>query len=515
MNPKSKIQNLNLLFTAFIGGTVTLSLELAAGRLLAPAFGATEVIWSAIIGLILLYLSIGYILGGRWADRSPHPATLYTILTAAGLTIAVIPLLARPILHIAARGMLAWNLGLIAGPFIAVLLLFVVPVTLLACVSPFVIRLSMQDVAASGGLAGQIYAVSTLGSFVGAFLPNLVLIPALGTRRTFLLLALITLLTGLWGLWSAHRRRFWALVWTVAVVGALFAFPPGTIKPLPGLVTERESTYNFIQVVDQANGERHLLLNEGQGIHSVLLPEGQLLTGGPWDYYLIAPYFNPAPHPPEAVRSLLVIGLAAGTSPAQYTEIYGPLPIDGVEIDPDIVAVGREYFGMTQPNLAVHVTDGRAFLRQSQSQYDVVAIDAYRLPYIPWHLTTVEFFREVAARLTETGVVAINVGHTENDWRLVNALAATMRQVYPSVHAINVPSTFNAILVATVQPTTSANLAANLPLLTDARLQQVARQARDYLTPLAPSDLIFTDDHAPLEHITHDLALRHILGIER
>jgi len=401
-----------LYLTAFIGGLVSLALELAASRLLAPAFGTTELVWSAIIGLILLYLSVGYALGGRWADRSPHPATLYTILTAAGLTIATIPLLARPMLRLAARGMMAWSLPQIAGPFIFVLVLFVAPVTLLACVSPFVIRLSVTDMTATGGTAGKIYAVSTLGSFIGTFLPNLVLIPNLGTYRTFVLLAMIAAVTGLWGLWHASRRRFWQLAWTLLLLSALFILKPGAIKPQAGLIHEEESVYNFIQVVENTDGSRYLLLNEGQGIHSVYLPGKQILTGGPWDYYLIAPYFNAAPHPPDAVGSLLVIGLAAGTTPRQYTAVYGAIPIDGVEIDPAIIRVGRDYFAMTQPNLTAYATDGRTFLTQTTRRYDVVAVDAYRLPYIPWHLTTVEFFAEVRAHLTEKGVVAINVGHT-------------------------------------------------------------------------------------------------------
>jgi len=515
-----------LYITAFTGGLVTLAVELAAARLLAPAFGTTELVWSAIIGLILLYLAVGYALGGRWADRSPHPTTLYTILTAAGLTIATIPLLSRPMLRLAAQGMMMWSLPQIAGPFVFILVLFIVPVTLLACVSPFVIRLSVTDVAATGGIAGQIYAVSTLGSFIGTFLPNLVLVPNLGTYRTFILLALVATVTGLGGLRRANRRRFWALAWTLPLLVALFVFKPGTIKPVAGLIHEEESIYNFIQVVENTDGSRYLLLNEGQGIHSVYLPGDQILTGGPWDYYLIAPYFNPAPHPPSAVGSLLVIGLAAGTTTRQYTEIYGPLPIDGVEIDPAIIQVGREYFAMTQPNLTAYAADGRAFLAQtresSRRRYDVVAVDAYRLPYIPWHLTTVEFFTEVRARLTDWGVVAINVGHTpgmggDGDWRLVQAMVNTMRQVYPSVHIIEVPGSLNAIVVATVQPSTANNLADNRPLLTDERLNTVAERAlahlRTDLRPIASSTIIFTDDRAPVEQLTHDLALRYILGI--
>ena len=506
--------------TAFIGGLVSLALELAASRLLAPAFGTTELVWSAIIGLILLYLSAGYALGGRWADRSPHPTTLYTILTAAGLTIAIIPVLARPMLRVASQGMWAWNLPQIAGPFIFVLVLFVAPVTLLACVSPFVIRLSVTDVTASGGTAGRIYAISTLGSFIGTFLPNLVLIPNLGTYRTFVLLAMIAAVTGLWGLWKANRRRFWRLAWTVLLLIVLFVLKPGTIKPEAGLIHEEESVYNFIQVIENTDGSRYLLLNEGQGIHSVYLPGDAILTGGPWDYYLIAPYFNPPPHPPEAVKNLLVIGLAAGTTATQYTAIYGAMPIDGVEIDPAIIQVGRDYFAMTQSNLTAYASDGRAFLGQTTQHYDVVAVDAYRLPYIPWHLTTVEFFAEVRAHLTAEGVVAINVGHTPGtgdnnaggDWRLVEAMANTMRQVYPSVYVIEVPDSFNAIVVATVQTTTAQNLADNLPVLNDARLETVTKRALANLREPGASTLIFTDDRAPVEQLTHDLALRYILG---
>ena len=505
-----------LYITAFIGGLVTLALELAAARLLAPVFGTSDLVWTAIIGLILLYLAAGYALGGRWADRSPRAVTLYTILVAAGAAIAVIPLLARPALNLATRGMSSWRLGWIAGPFIVVLLLFVAPVTLLACVSPFAIRLSVREVRDAGNVAGRISALSTLGSFIGTFLPNLVLIPNIGTRRTFLLLALLAVATGLWGLWSARRSRFYALAWLLIVLLALLLSPTsGPIKPTPGLIHETETTYNFIQVVER-DATRYLLLNEGQGIHSVAFLDDRLLTDGPWDYFLIAPYFNAAPHPPEAVNSLLVIGLAAGTIPDQYTRIYGPLPIDGVEIDPEIVAGGRRFFGMTQPNLDVHVTDGRYFLRQtgqSQARYDVVAVDAYRLPYIPWHLTTVEFFEEVRARLTEEGVVAINVGHTPGDWRLVAAMVATMRAVFPSVHVIDVPTSFNAIVTATVQPTASEALIDNLPHLTDARLRSVAQSAHENLHEAPPSDLIFTDDRAPIEQLTHDLAVRYLLGI--
>jgi len=522
-----------LLVTAFIGGMVSLALELAAARLLAPAFGTTEIVWTAVIGLILLYLSVGYALGGRWADRDPRPATLFTILVAAGLSIAIIPLASRPLLAVAARGMQLWNLGLLAGPFFVILVLFVVPVTLLACVSPFAIRLSVSDVAGSGSTVGRFTAVSTLGSFIGSMLPNLVLIPAMGTRRTFVLLAFIALATGLWGLWSSHRRRFWALAWTVLVIATLFVWNPGSIKPqvVTGgaiLIHEEESTYNLIQVIEDPTGRRYLLLNEGQGIHSIYTPPElytdveqahALLTGGPWDRYLIAPFFNAAPFPPERVQDLLVIGLAAGTTPTQFTEIFGPLPIVGVEIDTAIIEVGRTHFGMTMPNLEAVAADGRTYLLGTDRRFSLIAVDAYRLPYIPWHLTTVEFFTDVRDHLREDGVVAINVGHApgtegaaNGDWRLVDAMVNTMRRVYPSVHVIAIPGSFNAIVVATMQETVPDNLTANLSELEDPRLQQLAQQSLADVRSPTPSALVFTDDHAPVERLTHAVALRYVLG---
>ncbi len=519
-----------LLLTVFIGGVVSLALELAAARLLAPAFGTTELVWSAVIGLILLYLSAGYWLGGRWADRAPDPATLYTVLSFAGLTISVIPLAARPMLTLAAQGMKVFNLGLIAGPFIVVLVLFAAPVTLLACISPFAIRLSVNEVSRSGSAVGRFTAVSTLGSFIGTFLPNLVLIPALGTRRTFLLLALLALVTGLWGLWSVKRQRFWTLAWTVIVVAALFLRDPGTIKPHTGLLLEEESTYNLIQVIEDASGRRYLLLNEGQGIHSVYTPpehyreDGNplaLLTGGPWDYYLIAPFFNAPPFTSQQLEQILIVGLAAGTTATQLTEVFGPIPVDGVEIDPAVVDIGRQAFEMTMPNLSVHIDDGRTFLLQTDRRYTLIAVDAYRLPYIPWHLTTVEFFGEVRDHLDKHGVVAINVGHTpgdneslSGDWRLVDAMVATMSQVFPSVHTITIPGSFNAIVVATNQPSTPANLEANLAWFEDERLRVLATQALASLRQAEPSDLVFTDDRAPVEQLTHALALRYVLGIQ-
>jgi len=496
-----------LYVTAFAGGLVSLAVELAASSLLRPYFGTANLVWAAIIGLILLYLTAGYFLGGRWADHSPHPSTLYQIVAWAAFLIGVVPFAAHPVLRLASSAFAEFNVALLGGSFVAVLILLSVPVTLLGCLSPFIVRLAMKDVESAGQTAGRIYATSTAGSFLGAFLPDLLLVPTIGTRNTFVLLSLFLLAVALIGLALSNPRRLLLYFWMPAVIILLTLLLRGQpVKAAEGAIYETESAYNYIQVVER-DGCRRLLLNEGQGIHSVYCP-GELRTPGPWDYFLIAPYFNPPPYTPDRVKSVALIGLAAGTIARQYTAVYGPLPIDGVEIDPEIVRVGREYFAMGEPNLNVIVADGRYYLAHSEQRYSVIGVDAYRLPYIPPHLTTVEFFRQVREHLTDDGVVAVNVGHTPEDYRLVEAILATLLQVFPSAHVIDVPNSFNAIVVATVRPSEAGNLLTNLPGLEgDEFLYPTALQAAANLRFIQPGGVIFTDDRAAIELMTNALVL--------
>ena len=501
-----------LYVTAFAGGLVSLALELAASSLLRPHFGTANLVWAAIIGLILLYLTAGYFIGGRWADRSPRPATLYQIVAWAAFLVGVVPFAAYPVLRLAQLGFVSFNAAMLGGSFVTVLILFSLPVTLLGCISPFVIRLAVKDVASTGRTAGRVYAISTAGSFLGAFLPDLLLIPTIGTRYTFVLLSLLLLAVALVGLARSGPRRLLLYLWMPAVVILLTLLMRGQpVKAAEDVIYETESAYNYIQVVERENGCRQLLLNEGEGIHSVYCPD-QLRTTGPWDYFLIAPYFNPAPYTPDQVESVALIGLAGGTMARQYTAVYGPLPIDGVEIDPQIVRVGREYFAMGGSNLNVIVADGRYALAYSGRRYTVVGVDAYRLPYIPPHLATVEFFRQVRDHLTDDGVVAINVGRASEDYRLVEAMLATLLQIFPSAHVIEVPNSFNAVVVATIQPSEAGNLQANLPGLEgDDFLYPTALQAIANLRPTQPGEVVFTDDRTAIELMTNALVLDFVL----
>lgn len=514
--------NLRYLYlVVFTSGMTTLALELSASRLLGNVFGSSNLVWANVIGLMLLYLTAGYFIGGWLADHSPQLKTLYTLILWGAFLSAVIPLVARPVLAIASRAVVNLNAGVVIGSFVSVLALFSIPVTLLGTVSPFAIRIAVPSVKDAGRISGRIYAISTLGSLIGTFLPVLILIPLIGTMQTFLVIAGVLFVVALGGMWQQTGNRSLVYLWMPAVIAllAFFSLRTQTRTALSDdftILYESESTYNYIQVQEHISGHRYLLLNEGQGIHSQWHPD-QIIYNRTWSFFLIAPYFNPPSYAPDNVDSLAVIGLAAGTIPRQYIAIYGDIPIDGVEIDPEIIQVGAQYFDMNaqhMPSLTAYAQDGRYVLNQLDRHYSVIAVDAYRPPYIPWHLTTVEFFEEVRQHLQDDGVLAINVGRTNTDRRLVDAMSATLHKVFPSVHAMDVPGTFNTILVATMQPTEPDNLARNLAQLpTDENplLRDILALGTQSLVPAPTDGIVFTDNHAPVELLVDSIVLNFLV----
>jgi spermidine synthase len=505
-----------LLFTVFISGMTTLAAELAAGRLIGNVFGTSNIVWASIIGLILIYLTFGYFLGGRWADANPTPAALYRILAWGAFTLGLVPYIAGPVLRAAAGAFESLQVGILGASFVAVLILFVVPITLLGTISPFAIRLSVDDTSRAGQISGQIYAISTLGSFIGTFLPTLVTIPAIGTKNTFLVFSLLLLFVALAGLGKfASRRDLLTHLWMPVIIAIVAALSSGqALKSNAGQIYETESAYNYIQVAEQ-NGFTILRLNEGQGVHSIYHPE-ILQYNGPWDQFLASPYFY-ADRRPAEIQRVAIVGLAAGTTARQMTAVYGAIPIDGFEIDPEIVAVGKKYFGMTMPNLSVHIGDGRLNLEQSPYKYDIIAVDAYRPPYIPPHMTTQEFFEIAASHLTEDGVLTLNSASVPGDRRLINGLATTMGTIFPSIYTVDIPGSLNTMIFATKQTTTPESFAANLvalaqdsaihPLLINTMQTTFANLRTGYETTT-----VFTDDHAPIEWIVNDMVIRFILS---
>ncbi len=512
-----RLQGWLLILLVFVAGACSLAVELSASRLLAPYFGTSLFVWANLIGLILLYLTVGYYLGGRLADRYPRPAVLYLLTIIASLLIGLIPFISRPILFWSLSAFATYSVSVFYGSLVSVILLFALPVILLGCVSPFAIRLSVKQVVKSGRTAGQLYAISTAGSILGTFLPVLWLIPTIGTYRTFIVTAVSLLLVSIAGLIASIPHTGGAArfrgnknllsVLLLIPLGLSLLGSQGPIKPPGGtdgggvLVTERESPYNYIQVVRVGN-ETQLVLNEGLGIHSVYNPNS-VLTQGPWDYFLIAPFFNKAPFTQSQVRRVGVIGLGAGTIPREFSAIYGPIPIDGVEIDGTIVKLAQQYFHMSEPNLHVIVEDGRYYLRTAKVLYDEIGIDAYQQPYVPFQLTTSEFFQEVRSHLTPTGVAVINAGRTCCDFRLVEALAQTMRSVFPNVYIIDTQRFENSLVIGTNAPTSLSNFYSNTTGLSNPSLKSIADASIAYghIREEKTTSVYFTDDRAPVEQL--------------
>jgi spermidine synthase len=519
--PAPQQRRFYLYFAVFTSGMTSLAVEFLASRLLGNVFGSSNLVWASIIGLILIYLTLGYFLGGRWADRSPHPRTFYGILAWGAISVGLVPVVAHPILQLSANAFDQLQLGILAGSFVAVLILFIVPVTLLGTASPFAIRLAIGDPQEAGRVSGRIYAISTLGSFLGTFLPVLVFIPLVGTFRSFIFFSAALLAVALIGLWrAAGWKGVRAYLWMpVALVAFAWVGISGPMKTASGQVYESESAYNYIQVL-QGDGYTYLRLNDGQGVHSVYNPD-VLNYNGPWEQVLVAPYFNAPPYSPAQVKRIAIVGLAAGTTARQATAVYGPVPIDGYEIDPKIVDVGRRYFDMNESNLNVHVEDGRWGLEHSPYRYDIVSVDAYRPPYIPFQMTTREFFQIVSDHLTDEGVLVINIGRGPDDRQLIDALGSTVRSVFPRIYVMDLPNTFNSILFATKQPTQAQNLLVNLldrmeSGNTHPLLLQAMSVAATNLKPVVADKVVFTDDLAPIEWITNRMMVRFVLsgGVE-
>ena len=490
-------RNRYLYLLVFVVGITTLGAEIAAARLMAPFFGASTIVWANTIGVVLVALSAGYWLGGRLGDRRPTLRALCLTMIAAAILLALVPLVARPFLDLSVDALDEIEAGAFVGSLVAVLVLIAIPVGIAGTCAPWAIRLAVPDVEHAGRVAGRLYAISTVGSLLGTMLAALVLIPLLGTQRTFLSFAVALALVAAAGLgWRA-------LVVPAALAGAL-AIPLGTVKATDDgtVIFETESEHQYIRVIEQPDGDRALELNEGQATHSFLRP-GSYLTDDVWDGYLVLP-FAALDRPPERIA---ILGNAAGTTARAYGHYFPETVVDGVEIDPELEQVGLEYFDMgSNENLTVHNEDARPWLRRSDGGYDVIMVDAYRQPYIPFYLATEEFFELAGERLAPGGVVIVNAGHPEGNDDLEKVLAATLGEVFPTVWRDPIEPT-NTLLLATTAPASPEGLeraARGFPI----ELASVARTEAGRLGPPLEGGPVYTDDRAPVEWLID----RSILG---
>jgi spermidine synthase len=474
----------------FVVGAASLGAEIAAARLLAPYFGASTFIWANTIATVLVALAVGYALGGRLADRDPRMQRLCQIVLAAAALLAIVPFVSGPILRLAVNALSSVSVGAFVGSLLAVLVLVALPVLLLGTVAPFAIRLSLERTEDAGRVSGRLYAISTAGSLVGVFLAALVLVPFAGTHRTFLAFALSLALVAALGL----PRRFAFLPLLIAI---LIVLPPGPINTdVAGggrVLFETETPYQYARVVQRSGGVRWLQLNEGVAIHSLYVP-GSYLTQDYWDEFLVLPFAARATSPARVA----ILGDAAGTTARAYGHYFPGTAIDAVEIDGELTRIGRRYFDLrARPGLHTYTADARPWLASRSTRYDAIFIDAYRQPYIPFYLTTREFFALVRAHLRAGGVAIVNVGHPPGSDALERVISATAHAVFPVV-ARDPSEPTNTLVVASTAPVSAATLTASARSLpVDLRPLAFATAAR--LGPALRGGSVYTDDRAPVE----------------
>lgn len=492
-----------LLLVAFGAGLSIMAIELSASRLLSPYFGSSQIVWTSIIGLIMIALSIGGYAGGRLADKDLNPGRLSKILIIAAVYTVCIPFISKFLISLSVLPFTFIMQGFLTsgGSLLACALLFAVPSFLLGMVSPFIIRLRASSLGEVGHTTGSVYAISTVGSIIGTFIPTFVTIPYLGTKKTFILIAIFLILLSL--LLIPEFKKKIRVFGFLAVVSVLFAFCNTSIMSDDKIIYEGESIYNYIQVIQDGRSTK-LVTNNGMGVHSTYDPD-KILLDKYYDYFLAAPLFSPDFQPDNPMR-VLVLGLGAGTCLNQYAHFYRNAQVTGVELDGKIVELAHQYFGLPTGKFDLQVADARTYLKRNKETYDVIIVDVYQDLLIPFHLATREFLAEVKAHLSPKGSVAINVGlNLETNEELTEHIGWTLKEVFPEVMYCKAPTGPNNVVFGFEESAGPANLAHNLARLTNTDLQHTLLNLQSKLKTLVNKKASWTDDRAPVEQVTQKL----------
>jgi spermidine synthase len=511
--PGRALRHHDTLLVAFAGGFAIMNAEIAAGRLLAPYFGTSTTTWALLIGTILTSLAVGGLVGGWLSRRGAPERWLIVLLAGAAVLVALLPrvgpwLMAGSLARFGSghRGTLLVSAG-------AVALLLAGPMLLLGALSPLVLqvagRLHPGDRLAPelGSVSGRLYAAGTLGSLVGTFGAGLLFIPWLGTTRTIDVGALAL---GLTGAWVALRLRSRGLLGAAAGPTLLFLAlvvtgnAPGPRPPVGRLVWSGESRYNHVTVVE-TGVQRQLRVNEGFAIQSVAFTDGRLPLHDVWGFYALAPAWGEHPSP----RRVLLLGLGGGTSAEIYRRLYPGARVTGVELDGAIVRAGTRHLGVKLDGVEIVIEDARTFVARAATRggdrWDVIILDAFQFPYVPFQLTTREFFRQVATCLEQGGVLMVNAGRYGDHRGVVHALGRTLHAVFPYVLAADAPNRSNTLLVATTHDPRRGVGPSRLRV-DDRAARQLERLGDRYAAMLPaswpPETPLLTDDDAPVEWLT-------------
>ena len=487
-----------LYLTEFFAGMSVMAVELGASRLLAPYFSSSQIVWTIIIGTIMIAMALGNIYGGKSADKSPNPDKLYGRILIAAVWIALIPVAGKYIvLGISALLIFTVNNNfLIIAAFCACMVIFVFPLFLLGTVTPSLAKYSVSSLDDSGRTVGTLGAFNTIGSIIGTFVPTFVTIPAVGTSITFLIFAgILIVLSVIYFVSSRVGYKKIIISGVIFVSCCVFGHGDSFAFWQKDLTYEGESIYNYLQVSED-DKQVSLSTNVLFGVQSVYMKD-DTLTGLYYDYAMAAPLMVPDKNPDS--MEVLILGMGSGTYATQCRKYFGDMNIEGVEIDEKITKLSRKYFALPD-DINVTTYDGRAFLNASDRKYDVIMVDAYQDITIPFQMSSVEFFRLVKSHLNENGVMVVNMNMRGNDDGDINQyLADTISSVFGNVYTVEVDNSTNRELFASDNNDMMGVLNDNISGIKDADLRFMMNKVRDNSIAYNAGKLIMTDDNAPVE----------------
>ncbi len=489
-----KLSTLQFYGVVITPGAVLMALEIVSSRVLAPHFGSSVYVWGSIIGVFLAAMSIGYFWGGRFADQQPTLAVLGRLILAAGLAQTVVLLAGTRI--VAALGDLTG--GSPAGTLITTSILFGPATMFLAAVSPYAVKLATRDLNLLGGTAGHLYALSTAGSLVGTLGATFVMIPRLDLESILRLLLAITAITAIAALITAVRRERFTLALAASLL--LLALIPGTMTREAGLelLADRITPYQTLRV-SETDGIR--FLHSDGTVHAAV----EIESGDPWLSY--ARQAGTALLLKPDLESFLTLGMGSGSVGAYLQKQLPRLTVDYVDIDPAIPELARELMLFKDNERSrVHVDDGRRFLTsRPDARWDYIYVDIYIGHSTPFHMATVEFFREVRKHLDTGGVFGLNLmAGLDNPFS--QGILRAVSSVFTNIYVFIVPGG-NYLFLATDRP----DAPGREELLATARrldpeydfepsLERMAGFHRDLDIDLTRAPLL-TDNFAPVNHL--------------
>ncbi|MDD3339864.1 MAG: fused MFS/spermidine synthase [Lachnospiraceae bacterium] len=499
MKKKSILSNkIYLYMTEFFAGMSVMAVELGASRLLAPYFSSSQIVWTIIIGTIMIAMALGNIYGGRSADKDPNPDKLYGRMIIAAIWIAAIPVVGKYII-LGISGLLIFSVSnnfLIWAAFFACMVIFVFPLFLLGTVTPSLVKYTVDSLDDSGKTVGTLGAFNTIGSILGTFLPTFVTIPAVGTSITFLIFAGILLVLALVYFITTKTRSTKVVVGVILfLVCCVFGHSGSFAFWENNLTYEGESVYNYLQVKED---DHQVLLSTNVlfGVQSVLEKE-KSLTGMYYDYAMAAPLMAGVNEKDNL--DVLILGMGTGTFATQCERYYDNMTMEGVEIDGKITDLAEQYFELPE-DVKVTTYDGRAYLNAVDKKYDVIMVDAYQDITIPFQMSSAEFFTQVREHLTEDGVMVVNMNMRGTEEGNINQyLADTISTVFSDVYTVDVARSTNRELFASNSPQMIERMKQNITGIDHADLSQMMQEVSGELVAYEAGDYLMTDDNAPVE----------------